>query len=43
VLSFKVAESLHGEKYGTASEDSQVGGYFDENDIGFINVLYGRY
>ncbi|XP_045812556.1 nuclear pore complex protein GP210 isoform X2 [Trifolium pratense] len=42
VLSFKVAESLHGEKYGTASEDSQVGGYFDENDIGFINVLYGR-
>ncbi|KAL6532745.1 hypothetical protein OROGR_013705 [Orobanche gracilis] len=42
VLSFKVAESLHGEKYGTASEDSQVGGYFAENDTGFIKVLYGR-
>ncbi|KAL6506124.1 hypothetical protein OROHE_022653 [Orobanche hederae] len=42
VLSFKVAESLHGETYGTASEDSQVGGYFAENDTGFINVLYGR-
>ncbi|KAK2365493.1 nuclear pore complex protein GP210 [Trifolium repens] len=42
VLSFKVADSLHGEKYGSASEDSQAGGYFDENDIGFINVLYGR-
>ncbi|XP_039691001.1 nuclear pore complex protein GP210 isoform X3 [Medicago truncatula] len=42
VLTFKVAGSLHGEKYGSASEESQVGGNFDENDLGFINVLYGR-
>ena len=27
----------------TASEESQVSGYVDENDLGFINVLYGRY
>jgi len=38
-----VAESLHGEKYGSASEESQVDGNFDENGLGFINVLYGRY
>ncbi|XP_027187547.1 nuclear pore complex protein GP210 isoform X1 [Cicer arietinum] len=42
VLSFKVADSFHGEKYGTVSEESQVAGYSDENDLGFINVLYGR-
>ncbi|XP_019442522.1 PREDICTED: nuclear pore complex protein GP210 [Lupinus angustifolius] len=45
VLNFKAAESLLGEKYGiqfTAPEESQVSGYLDENDIKFINVLYGR-
>ncbi|XP_029128898.1 nuclear pore complex protein GP210 isoform X2 [Cajanus cajan] len=42
VLSFKVADTLHGESINTASAGSQVNDYFDENDIGFINVLYGR-
>lgn len=41
-----MAESLHGEKYEiqfAAPEESQDSGYLDENEIGFINVLYGRY
>ncbi|XP_058778625.1 nuclear pore complex protein GP210 isoform X1 [Vicia villosa] len=42
VLNFRVSESLHGDRYGSASEESQVGTNFDENDLGFINVLYGR-
>ncbi|RYR07176.1 hypothetical protein Ahy_B05g074493 isoform E [Arachis hypogaea] len=37
ILSFKMAESLL-----SASEESQVSGSGDENDLGFINVLYGR-
>ncbi|KAL2335736.1 hypothetical protein Fmac_016949 [Flemingia macrophylla] len=43
VLSFKVADTMRGESIQfTASAGSQVNDYFDENDIGFINVLYGR-
>ncbi|XP_027357563.1 nuclear pore complex protein GP210 isoform X2 [Abrus precatorius] len=43
VLSFKMAETLHGDRIQfTASDESQVNDYFDENDLGFINILYGR-
>ncbi|KAH1248383.1 Nuclear pore complex protein [Glycine max] len=43
VLSFKVAETLHEDSIQlTASAGSQVNSYFDDNDLGFINVLYGR-
>ncbi|KAK7266547.1 hypothetical protein RIF29_19195 [Crotalaria pallida] len=45
VLNFKAEGSLLGEKFEikvTASDEGQVGGYLDESDIRFINVLYGR-
>ncbi|BAU00962.1 hypothetical protein VIGAN_11010600 [Vigna angularis var. angularis] len=43
VLSFKVAETLHGDGIQfTTSARSEVNSYFDENNLGFINVLYGR-
>lgn len=39
-----MAETLHEDSIQlTASAGSQVNSYFDDNDLGFINVLYGRY
>jgi len=39
-----MAETLRGDRIQfTTSAGSQDNSYFDENNIGFINVLYGRY
>ncbi|KAK9272744.1 hypothetical protein L1049_003121 [Liquidambar formosana] len=45
VLSFHVAERLHGDKYGVpfaGLNEIESTNYLDGEDLGFINVLYGR-
>lgn len=45
VLGFHMLEDLHGEKYKSSlasSEKVQFSSYLDEQELGFIKVLYGR-
>lgn len=40
-----MAEHIRGDRYGlpSGSKEIKLPGHLDEKDLGFINMLYGRY